>query len=251
MADFLQSMAFLSRKRAAALPAQSMLVHRASSRPGPRTLALRPGRLEVIAEIKRRAPSGGTLNAQVDVEAQARAYAAGGACAISVLTEPGEFLGRDEDLAAAARAGLPVMRKDFLVTPKQILESRALGADGVLLIAAILPGRELASMLAAASDAGLFALVEVFDETDLRRAADCGARLVGVNCRNLRDLSVDFARFERLRGLIAPTAQAVAESGIATPGQFARVAALGYDAALIGSALMKGATIGELQASSR
>ncbi len=162
-----------------------------------------------------------------------------------------EVISSEQMLDAYASAGLPVMRKDFLVTPKQILESRALGADGVLLIAAILPGRELASMLAAASDAGLFALVEVFDETDLRRAADCGARLVGVNCRNLRDLSVDFARFERLRGLIAPTAQAVAESGIATPGQFARVAALGYDAALIGSALMKGATIGELQASSR
>lgn len=248
MADFLQTLADHSRKRAAALPAQAKLVHQASHRPAPRPLALRPRRLEVIAEIKRRAPSAGTLNAEVDVAAQARAYAAGGARAISVLTEPDEFLGRDEDLGAAACAGLPLIRKDFLVTPEQILESRALGADGVLLIAAILPGRQLASMLAAADDAGLFALVEAFDEPDLKRAGECGARLVGVNCRNLRDLSVDFERFEKLRPLIPQTAQAVAESGIATPAQFARVAALGYDAALIGSALMRGATIHELQA---
>lgn len=238
MADFLGKMADLSQKRAALLPPHAELVRRASDRPAPRTLSLRPGRLEVIAEIKRRAPSAGSLNESVDVAAQANAYASAGACAISVLTEPSEFLGKNEDIAQAARAGAAIMRKDFLVSPGQVLEARALGADGVLLIAAILPGRALADMLHAANDAGLFALVEAFDSTDIQRAAECGASLIGVNCRNLRDLSIEFARFEQLRGLIPKSAQAVAESGISSAQQFAQVRALGYDAALIGSALM-------------
>lgn len=246
MPDFLQKMADLSRKRAALLPPHAELVRQASDRPAPRPLALRPGRLEVIAEIKRRAPSAGALNENVDVAAQAGAYSSAGACAISVLTEPSEFLGRNEDIALASRAGAPIMRKDFLVSSAQILEARALGADGVLLIAAILPGSELATMLQAASEAGLFALVEAFDKTDIQRAAEVGAKLIGVNCRNLRDLSIEFARFEQLRGLIPKGAQAVAESGISNPQQIAQVRALGYDAALIGSALMKGATVSGL-----
>ncbi len=246
MPDFLQTMADLSRKRAAKLAPHAELVRRASDRPAPRPLSLRPGRLEVIAEIKRRAPSAGTLNEHVDVAAQANAYASAGACAISVLTEPSEFLGRNEDITHASRAGAPIMRKDFLVSPGQILEARALGADGVLLIAAILPGRELAIMLQAANEAGLFALVEAFDKTDIQRAAEVGSRFIVVNCRNLRDLSIEFARFEQLRGLIPKGAQAVAESGITSAQQFAQVRALGYDAALIGSALMKGATLSDL-----
>jgi len=238
MPDFLQKMADLSRKRAALLPPHADLVRRASDRPAPQSLSLRPGRLEVIAEIKRRAPSAGALNENVDVAKQAGAYAQAGACAISVLTEPSEFLGKPEDVALASRSGAPIMRKDFLVSPEQILEARALGADGVLLIAAILPGRELGTMLQAANEAGLFALVEAFDKTDIQRAAEVGATLIGVNCRNLRDLSIEFARFEQLRGLIPKHAQAIAESGITSPQQFAQVRALGYDAALIGSALM-------------
>lgn len=248
MADFLHNMAGLSAARAAQLPPQAELVRLASDRPAPKPLSLRPGRLEVIAEIKRRSPSAGALNEGVDVSSQARVYALAGARAISVLTEPTEFLGRNQDIALAAVAGAPVMRKDFLVSPAQVLEARALGADGVLLIAAILPGRELGAMLQAARDAGLFALVEAFDGDDLRRAADAGATLVGVNCRNLRDLSVEFARFERLRPLIPKGAQAVAESGITTAQQFETVRRLGYDAALIGTALMAGATIEVLQA---
>ncbi len=238
MPDFLQKMADLSRKRAASLPPHAELVRRASERPAPLPLSLRPGRLEVIAEIKRRTPSAGTLNENVDVAAQASAYANAGACAISVLTEPGEFLGKNEDIALAARAGAPIMRKDFLVSPGQVLEARALGADGVLLLAAILPERELATMLQAANEAGLFALVEAFDQTDIKRAAEVGAKFLGVNCRNLRDLSIEFARFEQLRGFIPKGANAIAESGITSPQQFAQVRALGYDAALIGSALM-------------
>ncbi|MBP9890579.1 MAG: indole-3-glycerol-phosphate synthase [Planctomycetes bacterium] len=247
MPDFLQEMADLSRKRAALLAPHAELVRRASDRPAPQSLSLRPGRLEVIAEIKRRAPSAGALNENVDVAKQASAYTQAGACAISVLTEPSEFLGRNEDIALASRAGAPIMRKDFLVSPEQILEARALGADGVLLIAAILPGRELATMLQASNEAGLFALVEAFDKTDLERAAEVGARFIGVNCRNLRDLSIEFARFEQLRGLIPKGAQAVAESGITSARQFLQVRSLGYDAALIGSALMKGVTLEQLK----
>ena len=246
MPDFLKKMADLSRKRAALLPPHAELVRLASDRPAPRPLSLRPGRLEVIAEIKRKAPSAGALNENVDVAAQASAYASAGACAISVLTEPSEFLGQNDDLVLASRAGAPVMRKDFLVSPAQILEASALGADGVLLIAAILPGRELATMLQAANEAGLFALVEAFDKTDIQRAAEVGAKFIGVNCRNLRDLSIEFARFEQLRGFIPRHVQAVAESGITSAQQFAQVRALGYDAALIGSALMKGANLSDL-----
>lgn len=246
MPDFLQSMADLSRKRAALLPPHAELVRRASDRPAPQPLSLRPGRLEVIAEIKRRAPSAGALNENVDVAAQASAYASAGACAISVLTEPSEFLGRNEDIALASRAGAPIMRKDFLVSPAQVLEARALGADGVLLIAAILPGHELATMQQAAHDAGLFALVEAFDKTDIQRAAEISAKFIGVNCRNLRDLSIEFARFEQLRGFIPKGANAIAESGITSAQQFAQVHAQGYDAALIGSALMKGASLSNL-----
>ncbi len=243
MADFLGKMADLSRercKRAQKRRTHTAWVRLASERPSPRPLALRPGKLEVIAEIKRRAPSAGLLNAAVDVAAQARAYEGAGACAISVLTEPTEFLGRDEDVSlAAASVQTPVMRKDFLVDAFQVMEARAMGADGVLLIAAILPGPELAQMLAAAHDAGLFALVEAFDARDIAHALAAGATHIGVNCRNLRDLSVEFARFELLRRHIPSGVHAIAESGIKSAADFARVRELGYDAALIGSALME------------
>ncbi|MCB9895712.1 MAG: indole-3-glycerol-phosphate synthase [Planctomycetes bacterium] len=192
----------------------------------------------VIAEIKRVAPSSGVLREDVDVATRAAAYAGAGATAISVLTEPDEFRGALADLRAAASADAPLMRKDFLVDPFQVFEARANGADGALLIAAILDDAPLRDMLQAASYLGMFALVEAFDEVDVERAQCAGAEIVGVNCRNLRDLSVDFERFARLRPLIDPDRIAVAESGITTSDQFQRVAEQGYHAVLIGSALM-------------
>ncbi|MCB9931875.1 MAG: indole-3-glycerol-phosphate synthase [Planctomycetes bacterium] len=193
----------------------------------------------VIAEIKRRAPSSGKLAEGVNVAARAQAYERAGAVAVSVLTEPASFGGDLRDLREAATAGPPVMRKDFLVDAYQLYEARAHGADGVLLIAAILDDNQLRDLLGVADYLGLFALVEAFDEVDVERAQCAGAELVGVNCRNLRDLSVEFARFERLRPLIDRDRKAIAESGITAPEQLTAVRELGYHAALVGSALMR------------
>lgn len=248
MGDFLREMADASAARAAAAEAAistERLRRKIAAMPPPRGLSLPRGELSVIAEIKRASPSLGMLNPRTDVGRRAKAYAAAGAAAISVLTEPEKFLGRDKDLRTAGAAGLPVMRKDFLVNEYQVAQARGLGADGVLLIAAILSDVYLRKMLTLAGRLGLFALVEAFDERDIGRALAAGATLVGVNCRNLRDLSVDFSRLEKLRPRIPAGVKAVAESGIAAPEQFKAVKELGYDAALIGSALMKDGNTGE------
>ncbi|MCA8916353.1 MAG: indole-3-glycerol-phosphate synthase [Planctomycetes bacterium] len=242
MSDFLKRMAEGSARRLAearARTAQPEMRRAAEHMPPARPLKLAE-RPAVIAEIKRVAPSVGVLSADVDVVLRATKYAEGGAAAISVLTEPEEFRGSLDDLrAASAASSVPVMRKDFLVEPCQLFEARACGADGALLIAACLDDATLTEMLHTAEYLGMFALVEAFDELDIERAQRAGARIVGVNCRNLRDLSIDFERFEKLRLLIDSDHTAIAESGITTPEQFQRVAELGYHAALIGSALMR------------
>lgn len=241
MPDFLQSMAKASAERVAAARRRisDAAIREAAEHAAP-ARRLRLGEdFGVIAEIKRSAPSSGRLAEAVDVAARAQAYERAGAVAVSVLTEPASFGGDLRDLREAATAGLPVMRKDFLVDAYQLYEARAHGADGVLLIAAILDDNQLRELLGVAEYLGLFALVEAFDEVDVERAQCAGAELVGVNCRNLRDLSVEFARFERLRPLIDRDRKAVAESGITAPEQLTAVRELGYHAALVGSALMR------------
>ncbi len=241
MPDFLQSMAKASVERVAAAHRRisDAAIREAAEHAAPAKRLRLGEEFGVIAEIKRSAPSSGRLAEGVNVAARAQAYERAGAVAVSVLTEPASFGGDLRDLREAASAGLPVMRKDFLVDAYQLYEARAHGADGVLLIAAILDDNQLRELLGVAEYLGLFALVEAFDEVDVERAQCAGAELVGVNCRNLRDLSVDFARFARLRPLIDRDRKAVAESGITAPEQLTAVRELGYHAALVGSALMR------------
>jgi indole-3-glycerol phosphate synthase len=211
---------------------------------------------DLIAEIKRRAPSAGPL-VEGDVAAHARAYAGAGAAAVSVLTEPDEFLGSLEDVRTVARAtGLPVLRKDFLVDPVQVYEARIAGASGVLLIARILDDTRLVEMLDAAWDASLFVLLEAFDAADLARATAVVATpretsrflLVGLNGRDLDTLGMDTARFERLAPAMPRGVPRVAESGLASASDARDVARLGFDMALVGTSLLRSADPGALVA---
>jgi indole-3-glycerol phosphate synthase len=198
--------------------------------------------LAVIAEVKRRSPSRGDLDPGLDPVAQAAQYAAGGAAAVSVLTEPDYFSGSPDDLlAVAASVPVPALRKDFIVHPVQIWEARALGASAVLLIVAILDQDELAELLGIAGEAGLDALVEVHDADEAQAAVAAGAEIVGVNNRNLADFSVDLATAEKLAPLLAEVPVTVAESGIFTGADAARMATAGYDAVLVGEALVRAA----------
>ena len=193
----------------------------------------------IIAECKRRSPSRGILRQVYDPAAHARAYEGAGAAAISVLTEPTFFDGSLDHLAAVRGAvRLPLLRKDFVVTPYQVHEAALAGADAVLLIAAALGDGELAELRRCATDLGLAALVEVHDERDLDRALAAGASIVGVNSRNLRTLTVDRDVFDRLGPVIPDEVIAVAESGIRTPEDLRRGAALGFDAFLVGERLI-------------
>ena len=211
---------------------------------------------DLIAELKERSPSAGELADESGTRAdRARQYFEGGAAAISVLTEPSRFGGDmshlREVVAAVSGAGLPVMRKDFLVDVRQVLEARAAGASGVLLIVAMLSDDRLADMLDCAFEHSLFVLLESFDEDDISRTASllevgryadrAGHRqlLVGVNSRNLRTLEVDAGRLARMAPLLPAGAVAVAESGLKNPEDAARVSSLGYRVALVGTALMR------------
>lgn len=252
MSDFLQTMASHSAVRAAAVSSSF-----SSSDFDKPVIPLTLSTFDVIAEIKDRSPAEGNLktsnsSGDSDRNSRAKAYAAGGAAAISVLTEPSRF---DGDLAhletvAAAVPGTPVMRKDFLVEPVQILEARKAGASGVLLITTMLSDAKLREMLDCAWEHGLFVLLESFDADDLRRSselldnpvdhdkADAGQLLVGVNTRNLRTLEVDSERLKNLAPQL-PAASCVAESGLLVPDDAARVAGWGYRLALVGTALMR------------
>lgn len=201
----------------------------------------RPG-LSVIAEVKRSSPSRGALADIPDPAELASAYAAGGASAISVLTEQRRFGGSLADLdAVRERVSIPVLRKDFTVSDHQIWEARAHGADIVLLIVAALEDVELDRMLALTHHLGMTALVEVHDEAETRRAVAAGARVIGVNARNLKTLQVHPETFARLAPLIPDDRVRVAESGIGGPEDAARYAAQGADALLVGEALVTGA----------
>ena len=199
----------------------------------------RPG-LSLIAEVKRASPSKGLLSDIPDPAALAGAYAAGGASAVSVLTEGRRFGGSLDDLDAVRRAvDVPVLRKDFLVSAYQVWEARAHGADLVLLIAAALTDAELATLLAEAGELGMTALVEVHDEVETQRAVDAGASVIGVNARNLRTLEIHPDTFSRLRPLIPDQCVTVAESGIAGASDAAGYAEQGADAVLVGEALVR------------
>lgn len=200
--------------------------------------ALRRADVAVIAEIKRRSPSRGTLDATIDAAERARTYEDAGAAALSVLTEPDHFGGAAEDLArAAAAVAIPVLRKDFLLDPLQLLEARALGAAAGLLIVRALPPGDLERMVTAGNDAGLELLVEVRDDAELERAVLAGARIIGVNTRNLETLEIDAAVGSRLVRQLPAGVVAVYESGIGGRADVERAADAGADAVLVGSAL--------------
>jgi indole-3-glycerol phosphate synthase/phosphoribosylanthranilate isomerase/anthranilate synthase/indole-3-glycerol phosphate synthase/phosphoribosylanthranilate isomerase len=200
-----------------------------------------PG-LHVIAELKRASPSAGRIASdQVDLVAQARAYEAGGAAALSVLCEPHWFGGSVDDLRLIrAAVSIPVLAKEFVVDPRQLEQLRRSGADAVLLLVVLHPARRrLRALVEAAHDLGMAALVEAHDRRELDIALESGARLVGINNRDLRTLEVDTKRADGLRDHVPDDRLVIAESGVRDPDTIARWRALGFDGALIGEALMR------------
>lgn len=259
--DFLAEMARLSEERAAAAREEREFEDvwdAALDASAP--LAIGHDTFDLIAEVKASSPSEGVLktvtpeNAVAEAVRQAELYEAAGAAAISVLTEPTAFGGSMEHLrAVAAAVDVPVMRKDFLVTDYQVVEAREAGASGVLLIVRMLSDEDLFEMIDLTRDMGMFCLVEAFDQADIDRlrrmlilrggefasGEHVGELLLGLNCRDLATLQVEPARFGELRGAFPSGYKVVAESGIATAEDAARVRGLGYEMALVGSALMK------------
>lgn len=217
---------------------------RAAKRRRPRARAFRDalaarGRVNIIAECKRRSPARGVLVADYDPAALATTYAGAGAAAISVITEPMFFDGALAHLEAVrAAVDVPLLRKDFIVDPYQLLEARAAGADAVLLIVSALAQAELARLAAAAAGVGLAVLVEVHDLGELSRAVDAGADIIGVNNRNLRTLDVDLGVCERLGPHMPAETIAVAESGVRTADDVRRLRACGFQAFLVGERLV-------------
>ena len=243
----LARLAEMSLRRAQAArtrtPESALLRRIGSLRPAPE-LRLAARGFDLVAEIKWRTPSAGTLAPAGDPAPRARSYAAGGAAAISCLTEPDCFGGSLADLARVAEAvPIPVLRKDFIVDPYQVLEARAAGAAGVLAILALADAVRLQEIADAAEGCGLFVLFEIFGRRELPRLlpllARCSRPLLGVNVRDLRTLRVDRERLAAMAPALPTSLPWVAESGIERPGDAARAATLGYRMALVGSALMR------------
>jgi indole-3-glycerol phosphate synthase len=264
--DFLGAMAHHSRERVLRakqdVPLEKMLELAHAAAPAPALNLHRDG-FDLIAELKIRSPAAGQLGAaDEDVAARVQRYARAGAAAVSVLTEPSRFDGSLEHLQMATgaleSARVPAMRKDFLVDPYQVLEARVAGAGGVLVILRMLHFDEINALLDAAKRLGMFVLIEAFDERDIERAhAIVDARLaqqtmaqvavpardqlmVGINCRDLVTLKVVPGRLEQLAHMLPSRVPRVAESGVGTAEDASRVASVGYDLALVGSALMTG-----------
>ena len=258
--DFLEQMAESSRERVLAAlaerPSKEVLAA-ARATPEPPPLKLNEGGFDLIAEVKLRSPAVGMLkSADEDVNARVAGYASAGAAAISVLTEPSRFDGSMDHLASAVRTltphAVPAMRKDFLVDPYQVAEARAAGAGGVLVILRMLPRAALEALIEQALALKLFVLLEAFDERDIEIARSLalhyGGRsanrsrvelLVGVNCRDLVTLKVVPGRLEALVDRLPTNVPRVAESGVGSAEDAQRMAAAGYDLALVGSALMR------------
>lgn len=217
------------------------LKRRVESAPDPidALAVLRQGGVGVIAEVKRSSPSKGSLAAIDDPAQLAQAYERGGARCISVLTEQRRFGGSLDDLVAVrAAVDVPVLRKDFIVTSYQLWEARAHGADLALLIVAALEQPALVSLVERAGSIGLLPLVEVHDEEEVLRAVDAGAKVIGVNARNLRTLTVDLGVFERVAPVIPEGIVKIAESGVRSPQDLLAYASAGADAVLVGEALV-------------
>jgi indole-3-glycerol phosphate synthase len=253
VSDILEAIAAYKREDVAALrraESQDAVEARARIAPPPRGFiaalerAARPGRLALIAEIKKASPSKGLIRADFDPPALAAAYEAGGAACLSVLTDAPSFQGADAYLAAAREASaLPALRKEFLVDPWQVAQSRAVGADAILVILAITDDALAAELLAEAVRFGMDALVEAHDETEVDRAVALGAQAIGVNNRDLRSFVTDLAVTERLATRIPPDRLLVTESGIGAPADVRRLAASGARAMLVGESLMRQADV--------
>jgi indole-3-glycerol phosphate synthase len=232
--------------RAKTVVSENALLAALAEAPPPRPFAgaleghLAEGRYGLIAEIKKASPSAGLIRGDFDPASLARAYAAGGASCLSVLTDSPYFQGSDDDLRSARRhAELPVLRKDFILDPYQILESRHIGADCVLLIMAALSDATASELAATAAELGLDVLVEVHDGAELDRALRLGVPMIGINNRNLKTLQTDLATTERLAPEVPSDRIVVAESGIRRPEDLDRLAAAGARCFLVGETLMR------------
>jgi indole-3-glycerol phosphate synthase len=201
------------------------------------TAALRKDRVNVIAEIKAASPSAGPIVDNPDVEAIAAAYREGGAAAVSIVTEHEFFHGSREWIARVA--GLPVLMKDFIIDESQLIRGVAAGASAILLLASLLDAAQIRDFIACLDSYSCDALVEVHDEAELDRAIGGGARIIGINNRNLRDFSVDFGASERLSPRIPNGVLRIAESGIKTRSDIDRLRAAGFDAFLVGESLLR------------
>jgi indole-3-glycerol phosphate synthase len=230
-----------ARERAAAMRAREAELSEAAARssaPPSLSGALQRRTVGVIAEVKRRSPSKGWINAEMSAVAQAQAYARGGAAAISVLTEPDHFGGSIDDLVSVRGAVVvPVLKKDFHVDPIQLLEAKAIGASAALLIVRALSPKAFGEMMSVATELGLETLVEIRDEEELARALEVGATMIGINNRNLETLAIEPGTSERLLGLIPKSVIGIAESGVSMPADVERLARAGADAVLVGSSV--------------
>lgn len=252
MSDVLEELTAARRRDAALREAEvpfAEMMRRAKAAPPPRDMAAKlglAGSPRVIAELKRASPSEGMIREDFRPVELARELVAAGAAALSVLCEPHRFLGGEEYLRAVRDiVDVPILYKDFLSTRYQIAAARAAGADVVLLIAAVLDDPTLKDLLDFARGLGLAALVETHDEDEIARAVQAGARIVGVNCRNLRNFSTDVSLLESLVGRIPRPCLRVAESGLHTAEAIRRAQAAGADGFLVGTALMRAERPGE------
>jgi indole-3-glycerol phosphate synthase len=197
------------------------------------------GNVKLIAEVKRRSPSKGWLHEGLDVAQYARAYADGGASAISVLTDTAHFAGSLDDLATVKNSvQLPLLRKDFTVSANDVLDAADAGASAILLIVAALSDEELREFILVAHDAGLDAIVEVHDLDEAQRALECAARIIGVNQRDLHTFDVDHDHAAKVIASLPDSIVSICESGLSSPEDVARAADVGFDAVLVGEALV-------------